>query len=547
MRAVFDHSWRLLNEREREVFKALSIFRGGFTPQAAQRVTGATLREFRALMDKSLLERDSHPDGHYGIHELLRQYAAQKLGTVPAEEEAARDRHCAYYAGFLQQREADLIGWNQKKALAEIEAEIENVRASWNWAVGQGRIEDIDRSLESLAEFYRIRAWFQEGEQTFVTAAQRLAREKSDIASGPEVGRDSRIVLGKVLMQQGLFCDPLGLAEQGIELLQKSLAILRDLGARREMAYALCYLREKPSCQEALAIFEEIGDRRGLALSLEGLACIAYTHGEYRAARQLFQESLAISREIGNQERIARYLHALGYMAWMLGEYGMAKELHQESLVLCREIGDQNGVADALGYLGLDVLYGFKEYGEAEQLFHESLAVYEEIGNLYGIGVALSFLGELADVQGEYAEAIQLAQRSLALAKKCRDVTQIPVCLRILGRAACGLGDLQAAKRYFHEALETAMTERAIPWVLSIFDGIPMLLAREGERERALELLTWVVHNQASAQISRDTAAPLVAELEAELPPDVVAAAQARGRARDLEATVAELLVELSG
>jgi len=543
MRAVFDHSWRLLSEREREVMQALSVFRGGLTRQAAEHVAGATLHDLRALADKSLLQPVS--GGRYEIHELLRQYAAERLREVPGARETAQDRHCAFYAQLLHTREADLIGRHQKETLAEIEAEIENVRVGWNWAVSQGKIKEIDRSLESLAEFYRIRALFQEGEQTFARAAQRLAREQSDIASGPEGGRDSRIVLAKVLMQQGLFCDPLGLAEQGIELLQKSLTILRDLGARREMAYALCYLREKPSCQEALAIFEEIGDRRGLALSLEGLAWNANTHGELGAARQLFQESLAIFREIGNQERIARYLHALGYMAWMLGEYGMAKELHQESLVLFKEIGDQNGVADALGYLGLDVLYGFKEYGEAEKLFQESLAIYEEIGNLYGMGVALSFLGELADVQGEYAEAIQLAQRSLALAKKCRDVTQIPVCLRILGRAACGQGDSQAAKRYFRGALETAMTERLIPWVLSIFDGIAMLLAREGERERALELLTWVAHNQASAQFSKDTAASLIAELEVELPPDVVAAAQERGRARDLDITVAELLVEL--
>jgi predicted ATPase/DNA-binding SARP family transcriptional activator len=551
MRAVFDHSWRLLSEREREVFKALSVFRGGFTRRAAQRVTGATLRELRALVDQSLLERDSRPDGHYRTHELLRQYATERLGATPAEEETARDRHCTYYAGFLQQREADLIGWNQKRALAEIEAEIENLRAGWNWAVAQGRIEDIDRSLESLAEFYHIRAWLQEGEQTFARAAQRLAGAQSEIVSRPEVSRESRIVLGKVLMQQGRFCDPLGLAEKGIELLQKSLAIFRDLGAQREMAYALCHVEDEPSYQEALAIFKEAGDRRGIALSLGGLAGVARGQGEYGAARQLFQESLAIFKEIGNQKEIAFSLHALGYTAWMLGEYEVAKELYQQSLVLYREIGDQRGVADSLEYLGFNALYGFREYDEAKQLLQESLAIYEEIGDLYGMAVALQCLGDLADLLGEYAEATQLAQRSLELAKKWRDATHVLMCLRVLGRAACGLGDLEGARRYLHQALghalEMALTERAIPWVLASFDGIAMLLAGEGERERALEILTLVIHHPASMEAARDIAAPLVAKLEAELPPDVVAAASERGRAQGLEATVAELLVELSG
>src|SRR5690606_8111449 len=45
IRAVFDHSWRLLDEREREVFAALSVFRRGFTREAAWEVCGAELRD----------------------------------------------------------------------------------------------------------------------------------------------------------------------------------------------------------------------------------------------------------------------------------------------------------------------------------------------------------------------------------------------------------------------------------------------------------------------------------------------------------------------
>jgi len=541
MRAVFDHSWRLLNEREREVFKALSIFRGGFTPQAAQRVTGATLRELRALMDKSLLERDSHPDGHYGIHELLRQYAAQKLGTVPAEEEAARDRHCAYYAGFLQQREADLIGWNQKKALAEIEAEIENVRASWNWAVNQGRIEDIGRSLESLAEFYHIRAWFQEGEEAFARAAQ------SKIAN-----RKSKIILGRVLLQQGRFCDALGLVEKGGGLLQESLAIFRDLGARREMAFALCYLGDvfrsqgkgKPLYSKGLAIFKEIGDRRGSAHALRGLGWVATEQGEYRVAQQLLRESVAIFREFGDQEGTSKSLMALGYVTWVLGEYEAAKQLHEESLALSRDTGNRAGIAHSLEFLA-EVFLGLAEYEKAKQLWHEGLAIHKEIGNLRGVVGVLADLSEAAVALGEYEEAARLAQQSLALQKKIHDRFGMAWSLKNLGNAACGLGDLEAARRYLCQALETAMMVRWTPVTLLALVGVGALLEAEGEKERALELLALILHHPLSWRWTKDRATALVADLEAELPPEVVAAAQERGRARDLEATVAELLVEL--
>jgi predicted ATPase len=94
IRAVFDRSWNLLSDREREVFSALSVFRGGFTRRAAQQVSGASLRELMALVDKSLLQWT--PKGGYEIHELLRRYAAEKLEQAPATSAEARDRHRAY-------------------------------------------------------------------------------------------------------------------------------------------------------------------------------------------------------------------------------------------------------------------------------------------------------------------------------------------------------------------------------------------------------------------------------------------------------------------
>ena len=92
IRAVFDRSWNLLSEREREVFSALSVFRDGFTWWAAQQVSGASLRELMALMDKSLLQRT--PAGRYEIHELLRRYAAEKLEQTPVASAVAHERQC---------------------------------------------------------------------------------------------------------------------------------------------------------------------------------------------------------------------------------------------------------------------------------------------------------------------------------------------------------------------------------------------------------------------------------------------------------------------
>jgi len=56
-----------------------------------------------------------------------------------------------------------LKGGEKKRALEEIGEEIENVRASWRWAISQGRWDEIDRSQESLYLFYEMRSWAQGG------------------------------------------------------------------------------------------------------------------------------------------------------------------------------------------------------------------------------------------------------------------------------------------------------------------------------------------------------------------------------------------------
>jgi len=122
MRAAFDHSWRLLSEREQRVFAALSVFRGGFTRAAVLEVAGATLRDLMGLVNQSLLLRAPGPStgesGRYEIHELLRQYAQEKLHESLAVEQQVRDRHCAYYAAQSGQWEADLQVARRAEALA---------------------------------------------------------------------------------------------------------------------------------------------------------------------------------------------------------------------------------------------------------------------------------------------------------------------------------------------------------------------------------------------------------------------------------------------
>jgi hypothetical protein len=216
VRAVFDHSWKLLTERERAVMRALAVFRGGFTRAAAQEVTGASLHALRALVKWSLLRRA--PAGRYEMHELLRQYAAEKLALSGTHEAQTRDRHAAYYADALQGWAADLTGARQLAAIEEVRTDFDNVRAAWRWAVegdrgsalDDKRVEWLDRALDGLCLFYEWESYNDEGEAACRRAADRLAESVLNSAGeGTSVDRKpsaNRLrVLAHVLAWQGSF------------------------------------------------------------------------------------------------------------------------------------------------------------------------------------------------------------------------------------------------------------------------------------------------------------------------------------------------------
>jgi tetratricopeptide (TPR) repeat protein len=556
MRAVFDHSWSLLTAWEQEVMHALSVFRGGFHRVAAQQVTGATLRELRALVDKSLLQWD--PSGRYGIHELLRQYAADKLrpgdnlrrpGEVAGPQVAEsriRDAHAAYYAAFLASREAPLRGMDQTLVAAEIRADIDNIRAAWIWAVTQGRLDEIERALPALARFFRIRGWYGEGESLFRQAAGNLAGAQED---------RTRLLRGKLLLQQGRFADLLGNESEGERLQEASLAIFREFGAKWDEAYVLCLLggceslygsARREVCLEALSLFRELDDRRGIALALNGLAWCALHDEDREDAKQGFQESLALFRKLGDLEGVHASLHGLGYVYWRLGEYEQGRDRHLEMLQLCRETESQGGIARALGDLGID-LYGLQQYEKAHEMLSQSLAVYRDIGNARGMNDVLGDLAETANALGNHAQAERYAREALAVLPEGEvEFRHGSWEYRILGNAACGLGNYADARRYLRRSLELAAAAQLPSRHPLALVGVARVLALEGERERALELLALVVNHRLSWQMAKDHAAPLIAELEAELSPEAVQAAWERGRARDLEATVAELVARLA-
>lgn len=540
LRAVFDYSWKRLSEEAKSVFRRLSVFHGGFDRAAAEQVVGASLLNLSTLVDHSFLHRT--PSGRYAVHELLRQYAEHELQADTQENEETRNRHCVYYADFLHQRETHLKGVGQREALESIGVEIENVRAGGQRAIAAGKAEAIVKSRESLFIFYRLRSHFQEGAAAFAQMARALA--------GVEPG----VLLGDILARQGVFAELLGRFNEARELLHKSLNLLRSSppDTRRELAFALRqlgtiayrqaeYAEARQLFRESLALYQAVDDQDGIAQALSSLGLLAIDLGEYAEAKQALQESLALYRLGGDRFETARLLNSLGILTAQSEGYTEAKQFFHESIALRREIDDKYGVASALSNLGiLAEIQG--EFAEAKQLASDSLAIRREVGDRFTIAICLNNLSSIARRMGEHEEAKQLAQEGLAIRREIGDRRGIASALSNLGQATTALGEYQESRKHFREALRIGMEIRATPLILDILTGLADLLAKEGKVEQAWELLNLARQHPATENQVKDRAAHLLAELESQLPSQVIAAARARGAAGKLEQMVEKAL-----
>jgi tetratricopeptide (TPR) repeat protein len=183
------------------------------------------------------------------------------------------------------------------------------------------------------------------------------------------------------------------------------------------------------------------------------------------------------------------------------------------------------------------------EFSQALDLFQQSLSLYREIGNVPGICDELTDLAITHNRLGNFEQAIQYTQERLAI--PYNHVDQQSNQYSALGDSTRGLGRFSEARLYFIQALERSQRAGLKSRAIRALVGIANLLADEGEKEKALELLSMVLQHPMSWQMEKDRAAHLKSILEDELSPEIAAAARERGEKRDLETTIQDLLVEL--
>lgn len=272
LRAVFEHSWKLLSPEERAIAARFAVFRDGFSREAAQTVVGAGLAQLAAFVDKSLVRTttEAGPDSsldaprhlRYTIHELLRQFLALQLQSQGAEQ-AANCRHAEYFTALAERVEPHLYADMTPAWLYQLEIEQGDIRAALEWCIVQANDPMLGLRLAgSMGPYwYLVGAW-QEGRDWLQLALNLLGW--AQLAQGNFAAANANFHEAGAM----------GRRHANLPLVGWSL---RNLGIAHyragEPEEAAGYLR---AC---LRIYQQIGYKSGTLIAFEVLAAVSAEQG----------------------------------------------------------------------------------------------------------------------------------------------------------------------------------------------------------------------------------------------------------------------------
>jgi predicted ATPase len=416
--ATFEHSWRLLSDQEHGVLRKLSVFRGGFEADAALQVAQASPELLSALVDKSLLRCDGA--ARYDIHELVRQYAGEKLEQV-GETKQTRGRHLAHYLALAESAEPYFVHTDQVLWMDRLETKQSNLRAALRWALEQDDSVSALQLSGYMGKFWEVRGYWSEGRQWLEQALTLSLEVGSSTSSASAVPGWSALALrqaGRLAWRQSDFARARELLEQSLTLYRKvgdRLVLTDVLGLLGGLAFEQGeYATARARYEEGLALRRAVGDSAWISDSLFCIGLVSYHQGEYAAAQRLLEESLKLSQEAGYQLGTTYPLNALGNLANLQGDYAAAQKLYEECLALRRKLAYKRGIAATVADMA-NVQTKLAQYTTARSLYEESLTLYRELGNTRGMVSVLSGLACLVQIHGQPRTAARLLSAMEAL------------------------------------------------------------------------------------------------------------------------------------
>ncbi|HLZ29995.1 MAG TPA: tetratricopeptide repeat protein [Chloroflexota bacterium] len=402
MRDAIAWSYALLTPAQQGLFRRLGVFAGGCTVAAVETACADILQDETALdclsslVDQSLVRRSTRTDAEprFEMLHVVREFALDRLAAA-GEEELARRAHATYFRQMAELAGATR-GVDQERWHAQVEAELNNIRAVFAWSLEASQPDDLESALDLAGAL-----WFFWIHHSAPGEARLWLTRALDVAPARRSAPRARalLALGAIEWRQGDYV-------AARHHLDQSEAIFRELGDFQGLAYTFHLvghvLFEGRDLAGAQALFEasqvahgQAGDLLGSLPLIGDLGMVAYHQGDYATARRLFEACLRSCREHNVTDHAADSLNRLGDLARVAGDFNRADALYRESLALWQSVHGSPGIASALHKLG-QTARRTGDTAEARRLLAESLSLQRELGNKQGLVECLVALAGLA-------------------------------------------------------------------------------------------------------------------------------------------------------
>ncbi len=334
---------------EQSLFRALSVFAGGWTLEAAAHVCatdeGDALAGLSRLLDKSLVVlADTAGEARYRMLDVIREFAAEQR-DASGESDSLLRRHADRFLATAEAAGEDFGRAAQETSFRVLETEHDNMRAALRWTIGRHDAEPALRLAGALWQFWRSGGHHAEGRMWLGRA---LALEPT----GPS-GARVKALWGAAWLAylQGDYDQ----AETGAEL----LPLARTEGEPIDIRSALAvqgiasmargrYAEALVPLKEALHIYRTLEPSWLLATSLLNLGMASLHAGETGSARRLLVEARELYERLGDRDFAARATQQAGHLALALGDAAGARSLILTSLGTYRDLAEVGGVAESL-------------------------------------------------------------------------------------------------------------------------------------------------------------------------------------------------------
>ncbi len=534
LRALIEWSYDLLSESEKNLFRRLSVFSGGWSLEAAESICGgergeAILDDLARLVDKSLVNKEEiNGEARFSMLETIRQYAQFKL-FASEEVEEAKNRHRDWFMKLAEEAEPKLRTGEQLPWLERLEMEHDNLRAAMSWSIERKDVEEALRIPAAVEYFWAIHGHYHEGINWLTQALQmdeENAKRKHPLAWANaiharfglssaisrsldhfqsemdevvriyrESGEDFR--LGHALYHTAYIPHFAGDVEKAKSRYEESLAVyerINDAWGKGGCIHCIAHIAEERGDTEAafdlfnrsLEVLQPVGDRWSLYHPVGDTARLAANQGDLETAKNIFLESIQIFEELGNQSWISNSLRGLARVCYLQGDHAGARGFLEKSLVIAETINDDSEAAWTQYRIGL-IEWAEGQSERAYQYLLSALTSIEKINVKEDISLLKAFAGLMECFNGQVSRGREKIESEIARMKSEAPLDAHDI-LPWFAHALWLEKDIPRAKQTYREALEGV---HKMQWLIRIpecLEGLGKVAVSEKEYERTARL-----------------------------------------------------------